>query len=66
MRYPTNGKADPCKDRPETTTNERKHTPVSARNASPRRDDRRGWRPVRLGELIERAMAGIKVAEARP
>ena len=55
-----------AKSRPASTANERKHTPTAARYASPRRDDRRGWRPVRLGELIERAMAGIKVAEARP
>lgn len=66
MRHPTNGKADPCKDRPETTTNEQKHTPAPARSASPGRDDRRRWRPVRLGELIERAMGGLLKTEVRP
>lgn len=34
-------------------------TTAAARPASPGRDYRRGWRPVRIGEIIERAMARI-------
>ena len=45
--------------RPASTTNGRKPTMRGSRFASPRRDDLRGWRPVRLGELIERAMGGL-------
>ena len=48
-------------------TNRLEPTTQVRRGASPgRREDRREWRPVRLGDLIEAAMAGVKVVEARP
>ncbi len=36
-----------------------KDTTRKALGASPRRDNRRGWRPVRIGELIDSALVGI-------
>lgn len=45
---------------------ERNPTPPTRRVASPGRGNHRGWRPVRIGELIAVAMAGVKVAEERP
>ena len=32
---------------------------AEARGASRRRDNRRRWQPVRIGDLIDAAMAGI-------
>ena len=53
-----------AKSRPASTTNAQEPTTAAVRGASPRRDDRRGWRPVRIGEIIERAIAVIGM-EAR-
>ena len=36
------------------------------RQGGERREDCRRWRPVRLGDLIEAAMAGIVVAKVKP
>ena len=47
-------------------TNRRgEHNIVAARSASSRRDIRRCWRPVRIGELIEAALAGMIAGEVR-
>ena len=32
---------------------------AAARGASQRRDNRRRWKPVRIGDLIDAALAGI-------
>ena len=66
MQATNETRADSAKSQPARTTNGRKPTTRTARGARPgRREDRREWRPVRLGELIDAAMAGIAVAEVR-
>ena len=62
MSHPTNEKADPCKDRPESTTNDREHTTPTALGATPQQ---RIWRPVTIGEVIERKMADVETAVHR-
>ena len=67
MQSKATKKAAPSPTEAASKTNEQNHTPPARRGASPgRREKRRGWRPARIGELIEAAMIGIKGAEAAP
>lgn len=59
MHHTTNEKADPCKDRPESTTNRRNHNTPRAQGAT---SEQHRWRPVAVGELVPRVMAQLEIA----
>ena len=63
----TNKRAAPSPKGATNTTNTGNNITRAAQFASPgRRVDRRGWRPVRIGELIEAAMGDLLQRRVAP
>ena len=67
MQIATKEKAAPSPKSATNTTNERNLTTQSRRYANPPGcEDRRNWRPVRIGELVGAALDSLLRVGVRP